>query len=120
MADVKQMDVLISADAPEIRSNDATSGLPNFVSGIVGLNLQGSRWHNVTFDIPFSFAPRSAVVSLALSDVMNQDHAVNLHYAIGEWSLSYTEDSVRVSVPVFVGDSDGFLRGMSYFCVAIS
>lgn len=92
--------------------------LRHLASGIVRLNLQGSRTHHLYFDIPFSFEPRAAVVSLALSDIRNREHAVNLRYSIDQWSVSYHANFVRVSCTVTVGDTDGYVRGLSYFCVA--
>ena len=89
----------------------------NFVAGIARFNLRGHRWHTFTFDIPTRVTPRNAVVSLGLMNIYNRKGANDLQYYIPSYSLSYVGRNVRVTGRIFVGDTDGYLYGLSYNCV---
>jgi len=88
-------------------------------AGVANFNLQGSRWHTFAFDIYLGYRPSAAVVSLGLMNIYNQSKAVNMQYHLGGYSISYTNTGARVTGRIFVGDTDGYLFGLSYMCIAI-
>ncbi|WP_422343127.1 hypothetical protein [Parasphingorhabdus sp.] len=110
---------LYNADKYDEMAKSVSGPLQNFCSGIARFNFKGAQSHNFSFDIPFPFSPEHAVVSLSLGEIFNRHTANNLDYKFGPWKLSYTNDAVRVTGSVYVGDSDGYLRGISYSCVAV-
>lgn len=102
---------------------DAVNALQikNVIVGYKAFNLKGPRWHNFRFGLRSAVAVNKAVVSVALLGIYNRNTAVNLEYSVQNVSTSYSQDrkTIYVSGRVYVGDSDGYLRQLSYHCVAI-
>ena len=97
------------------------------VTGIARMVIQGnipSATHAFSFDIdvsaPFAMGiqPNSAVVSLALANISNGSGATDMEYDFKNTSNTFAAGIVRVSGEVAVGDTDGFLRGISFVCFA--
>ena len=112
---------LIERPEQEINTQNVNTlaTLRNAVSGIARFNFKGDTTHTFVFDIPVGVTPRRAVVSLALADIYNRNSANNLRYGILSYSLSYIGTAVRVTGRVRVGDSDGYLYGLSYMCIVL-
>ena len=91
----------------------------NVVVGVAKFHLSGHKWHNWSFDIDVGFKVKRAVVSLALMDIHNVNLANQLKFQLGGYSLTYNGNIVRVTGRIFIGDSDGFLNGLSFNCTAI-
>lgn len=97
-------------------SENRSVGIRNVITGVAKFNLIGDRWHHFSFDIYTGFRPNRAVVMLALMNIYNVNVATELNYNLYSYDLSYTDTAVRVTGWIYVGDADGYLRGLSYNC----
>lgn len=93
--------------------------IKNVIAGIARFNFRGPRWHNFQFDIQAYVKPKKAVVSLGLLCIYNNKSANDMEYCVSSYSLSYVGTIVRVTGKVYVGDSDGYLRGFGFNCTVI-
>ena len=74
--------------------------------------------HKFEFAFQLPYAPRDAIVQLALINIYNKSKATNMLYELGEYDVECIEKRVRVRGEVLVGDIDGYLKGFSYLCIA--
>ena len=95
--------------------------IKNVITGYRSFNLQGPRWHNFQFSVSSSVAVNKAVVAIALLGIYNQHAATNMQYSFQNITVTYSSNrkTIFVSGRVYVGDSDGFLRQLSFNLTAI-
>ncbi len=86
-------------------------------TGYRNFNLQGPKWYNFEFSVYVVVPVEKAIVSTSLLGIFNQDRAVNMKYYFEKTNVvQYSPDRtiVYVSGRVYIGDSDGYLRQLSY------
>ncbi|MCP5084914.1 MAG: hypothetical protein GY948_24785 [Alphaproteobacteria bacterium] len=74
--------------------------------------------HGFEFFIPLGYTPRDAVVQLSLINIYNKMTAKNMLYELEAYKAVGMKRGVRVRGIIHVGDSDGYLKGLSYTCIA--
>lgn len=111
----------------QFSADDLTHGRIMFATGKFSTgNLGGHpsnpklpQNHNVTFDIPFPHPPQDGpLVHVTPARFGNGGTAVYMHYDIHAPNISTVDNNVRVQLTIEVGDTDGWLQALSYFCVA--
>lgn len=74
--------------------------------------------HHFAFKVKLGYKPYSAIAQLSLINISNDRKAVNLCYELEEYNVDCVRGGVQIYGRVLVGDSDGYLNGFSYMCIA--
>lgn len=98
---------------------------PMCASGVARYNLKGPASasaepaeHYFLFKVNLGYTPKSAVAQLSLINIYNKSKAVNMLYDLDYYKVRCVRGGVQIYGRVLVGDSDGYLRGFSYMCIA--
>lgn len=98
---------------------------PMCAGGVAHYNLKGPAYasdkpaeHHFMFKVNLGYKPYSATAQLSLMNIYNKSKAVNLLYDLDYYKVRCVRGGVQIYGKVLVGDSDGFLKGFSYMCIA--